>query len=159
MKKLGITLALLLGVLMNSLLMAKVLNEPTGNPVYERNKTNVMAFYDMMFNQSKPAQAMQLYGGAVYKQHNPEVPDGKEAFIRYFEQMAKDSPGKSVEFKRVFADGQFVILHSAHTFPGIFGGTWAAMDIFKMDDQGKVIEHWDVLQKVPSKAEHSNGMF
>jgi predicted SnoaL-like aldol condensation-catalyzing enzyme len=136
-----------------------VFSIPSGNPSLERNKANVMAFYDLMFNQSRPADAMRLYGGATYTQHNPEVPDGKEAFIAFFEKMAKESSGKSVEFKRVFAEGQFVTLHSAHYFPGMFGGTWAAMDIFRLDDQGKVVEHWDVLQKVPAKAAHNNGMF
>ncbi len=138
---------------------APVLRIASGNPLLERNKTNVLAFYDMMFNQLKPAEAMLLYGGATYTQHNPEVPDGKEAFITFFENMAKDSPGKSVEFKRVFAEGNFVTLHSAHHFPGLFGGTWAAIDIFRVDDQGKVVEHWDVLQKVPATAAHNNGMF
>jgi formylglycine-generating enzyme len=135
------------------------LNLPSGNPVYERNKANVLAFYDLMFNQSKPREAMQQFGGASYTQHNPEVPDGKDAFIAFFEKMAKDYPGKSVHFKRVFADGNFVVLHSEHRFPGLRGGSWAAMDIFRMDEQGKVVEHWDVLQKVPAKAAHGNGMF
>ena len=136
-----------------------LLNIPSNNATYERNKTNVLAFYDMMFNQSKPAQAMQKYGGATYTQHNPEVADGRDAFIAYFEQMAKDSPGKKVDFKRVFADGDYVILHSVHTFPGWRGGQWAAMDIFRLDAQGKLVEHWDTLQKVPRKSANANGMF
>ncbi len=136
-----------------------LLTIPSDNPVYERNKANVLAFYDMMFNQSKPALAMQQYGGATYTQHNPEVADGREAFIAYFERMAKDYPGKSVAFKRVFADGDYVILHSEHKLPGWRGGSWAAMDIFRLDDQGKIVEHWDALQKVPKKSAHSNGMF
>lgn len=136
-----------------------LLTIPSDNPVYERNKANVLAFYDMMFNQSKPALAMQQHGGATYTQHNPEVADGREAFIAYFERMAKDYPGKSVAFKRVFADGDYVILHSEHKLPGWRGGSWAAMDIFRLDDQGKIVEHWDALQKVPKKSAHSNGMF
>jgi predicted SnoaL-like aldol condensation-catalyzing enzyme len=136
-----------------------VFSIPSSDVALERNKANVMAFYDMMFNQSEPAEAMRLYGGVTYTQHNPEVLDGKEGFISFFEKMAKDSPGKSVEFKRVFAEGQFVTLHSAHYFPGLLGGTWAAIDIFRLDDQGKIVEHWDVLQKVPAKAVHGNGMF
>ena len=136
-----------------------LLNLPTGNPALERNKSNVLAFYDLMFNQSRPAQAVSLYVGATYIQHNPEVPDGKDAFIQFFEKMALDYPGKRVDFKRVFADGQYVILHSDHYFPGFGGGNWAAMDIFRLDDQGKILEHWDVLQKVPSRSAHSNGMF
>ena len=129
------------------------------DPRLERNKRTVLAFYDLMFNQSRPSEAIRLYSGATYTQHNPEVPDGKEAFIAFFEKMAKDFPGKSVEFKRVFAEGDFVTLHSEHKFPGWRGGSWAAMDIFRLDDQGKIVEHWDVLQKVPSQSAHSNGMF
>ena len=91
--------------------------------------------------------------------HQRVVADGREAFVAFFEQMAKDSPGKSVAFKRVFADGNYVVLHSEHTFPGWRGGNWAAMDIFRLDDQGKIVEHWDALQKVPKKSANTNGMF
>jgi predicted SnoaL-like aldol condensation-catalyzing enzyme len=129
------------------------------NSILERNKTNVLAFYDLMFNQSKPAQAMELYGAASYKQHNPEVPDGKEAFIAYFERLTKEHPKKSIAFKRVIAEGQFVVIHSEQNFPGWRGGQWAAIDIFRLETNGKIAEHWDVLQKVPSNAVHSNGMF
>jgi predicted SnoaL-like aldol condensation-catalyzing enzyme len=136
-----------------------VLNAPSGSPTLERNKANVLRFYDLMFNQSKPAEAMQRFGGAVYTQHNPEVPDGRDGFVGFFERMAREHPGKSVAFKRVFADGSYVILHSEHRFPGWRGGRWAAMDIFRLDDQGKIVEHWDVLQKVPSRSANDNGMF
>ncbi|MGH1359389.1 MAG: nuclear transport factor 2 family protein [Burkholderiaceae bacterium] len=132
---------------------------PATDPKLERNKKNVLAFYDLMFNQSKPAEAVRLYTGATYIQHNPEVADGKEAFIAFFEKMARDYPEKSVEFKRVFAEGNYVILHSDHRFPGWRGGSWAAMDIFRLDPDGKLLEHWDVLQKVPGKSANSNGMF
>ena len=138
---------------------AEVFSIPSGNAALERNKANVIAFYDMMFNQSKPADAMRLYGGASYKQHNPEVADGRDAFIAYFEQMAKDSPGKSVTFKRVLAEGDYVTLHSEHKFPGWRGGSWSAMDIFRLDSEGKVVEHWDALQKVPRTTANANGMF
>jgi predicted SnoaL-like aldol condensation-catalyzing enzyme len=138
---------------------ATVFSPPASDATLERNKAAVIDFYDLMFNRGKPAEAMRLYGGASYIQHNPEVPDGKEAFVAYFEKMAREHPGKSVVFKRVFAEGTFVVLHSEHKFPGWRGGSWAAMDIFRLDASGKIVEHWDAIQKVPSRSENTNGMF
>ena len=73
--------------------------------------SNAVRFYDLMFNACKPAEAIKAYVGAGYVQHNPHVGDGKEAFIAYFERMVKEYPGKRVDFKRAFAEGNYVILH------------------------------------------------
>ena len=123
----------------------------------EKNKKNAMAFYDLMFNQNKPEEGIEKYVGDEYIQHNPEVSDGKEPFIEYFKRMAKEYPGKRVHFKRAISEGNYVVLHCHQEWPG--DHEYAGIDIFRFDDNGKIVEHWDVLQVIPSESKNNNTMF
>ena len=122
----------------------------------EANKKAVVEFYDKAINQ-KDFDAASKYMGARYTQHNPNAADGPEGLKAFLQFLKEKFPASRSEIKRVFADGDYVILHvHAVREPGTRGS--AIVDIFKLEN-GKVVEHWDVVQPIPEKAANNNGMF
>jgi len=122
----------------------------------EANKRIVVDFYDKAINQ-KDFEAASKHLGARYTQHNPNAADGPEGLKAFLQFLKEKFPASRSEIKRVFADGDFVILHvHAVREPGGRGN--AIVDIFKLEN-GKVVEHWDVVQPIPEKAVNTNGMF
>jgi predicted SnoaL-like aldol condensation-catalyzing enzyme len=120
------------------------------------NKKHAIAFYRTAYL-GDPVKAVDLYVGAEYIQHNPLVGDGKAAFIEYFEDMAKTSPDKRIEFVRAVAEGDLVALHTHQTWPG--NEEYVTMDFFRFDENGKIVEHWDSIQKVPSDSKNGNSIY
>jgi predicted SnoaL-like aldol condensation-catalyzing enzyme len=120
------------------------------------NKSNAIAFYKMAYEEN-PRKAVELYVGSDYIQHNPLVGDGIEPFIEYFNRMKNDFPRKSIEFVRAIAEGDLVALHTHQIWPD--GEEYVTMDFFRFDDNGKIIEHWDSIQKIPKESANNNTMF
>lgn len=121
----------------------------------EKNKANAIAFYKMAY-EGNPEQAVKDYVGEEYIQHNPDVADGLQGFIDYFERMQREYPEKSIQFNRCIAEGDLVALHTLQTWPG--AEQYVTMDFFRFDENGKIVEHWDAIQKVPEQAANENGM-
>ena len=128
--------------------------------VLARNKRNVVEFYELAFNRSKPREAIEKYAGDTYKEHSPEVPDGKDGFVWHYEKLARDYPGKRLAIKRALAEGNHVIVHRWSKLPALLGDTeFMAIDIFRLDDSGRIVEHWDVEQRIPRSSTNRNSIF
>ncbi|MGQ0549608.1 MAG: nuclear transport factor 2 family protein [Armatimonadota bacterium] len=123
----------------------------------ESNKTVVSEFYNLAFNLKKPEEAVVKYMGSSYRQHNPAAGDGPEPFIAFVRGFAQAYPSFRFDLKRQVAEGDLVAVHS-HLIrqPGDRGT--AVMDIFRLED-GRIVEHWDVLQEVPESSANKNTMF
>lgn len=122
----------------------------------KENKQNAIAFYKNAYEGS-PTNAIEQYVGNEYIQHNPDVADGTQGFIDYFERMQEEYPDKSIEFVRCIAEGNLVALHTHQTWPG--NDEYITMDFFRFDDEGKIVEHWDSIQQIPENSAHNNKMY
>lgn len=120
-----------------------------------QNKENAVAFYKMAY-EGNPKKAVELYVGDEYIQHNPDVANGLQGFIDYFDRMQKEYPEKSIKFLRVIGEADLVALHTHQIWPG--NDQYVTMDFFRFDGAGKIVEHWDAIQQVPKEMAHGNGM-
>ena len=122
----------------------------------ETNKRVVADYYQTAFD-GDPEKAVADHFGPRYIQHNPEASDGPEAFIGFVKWLRGKHPRLRLEIKRIIAEGDMVVTHSHLVLePGQPGRALA--DFFRLEN-GKVVEHWDVIQEVPVKSANSNGMF
>ena len=127
-----------------------------GDDTREANKKTVVEFYEAAINR-KDFEAASKFFGPRYVQHNPNAPDGIEGFKAFLGFLREKFPQSRSEIKRVWAEGDYVIVHvHAVRTPGARGS--AIVDIFKLEN-GKIVEHWDVVQEIPEKAANNNGMF
>lgn len=122
----------------------------------EENKNNAIAFYKLAY-EGNPKKAVEDYIGDEYIQHNPDVADGPQGFIDYFERMQQEYPEKSIEFVRCIAEGDLVALHTHQTWPG--NNEYVTMDFLRFNDQGKIVEHWDSIQQIPKERANNNTMY
>jgi predicted SnoaL-like aldol condensation-catalyzing enzyme len=122
----------------------------------EINKQNVIEFYDKAINQ-EDFDAASKYLGSTYIQHNPTAEDGVEGLKKFIQFLQDNYPNAHSEIKRVFSDGDYVVLH-VHSIrePGTRGR--AIFDLFRLEN-GKIVEHWDTVQDIPEKSANQNGMF
>jgi predicted SnoaL-like aldol condensation-catalyzing enzyme len=127
-----------------------------GSAQDEANRSTVLAFYEKGLNQ-KDADAALAYVGDRYVQHNPNAADGPDGFRKFIGFLREKFPNSHSEIKRSFVDGDYVILHvHAVREPGTRGN--AIVDIFKLEN-GKIVEHWDVVQPIPDNPANGNTMF
>jgi predicted SnoaL-like aldol condensation-catalyzing enzyme len=122
----------------------------------EANKKIVLDFYNSALNGSNFESAAAHFG-AGYIQHNPMIQDGIEGFRSFVKDLKERFPKVRGDIKRIFAEGDFVILHvHAKREPEEAG--LAIVDIFRLE-AGKIVEHWDVRQPMPESSANRNGVF
>lgn len=120
-------------------------------------KSTVLEFFDLAFQQQKPGEAREKFMGATYTQHNPQVPDGPDTFVGAIGGMFEQFPNFTSDVKRVITEDDLVAIHhEVHMVPGDDGSS--VVDIFRVAD-GKVVEHWDIIQAIPAEAANDNTMF
>ena len=122
----------------------------------EANKRLVVAFYDAAINK-KDYDLAVTFLGPEYRQHNPTAGDGAAGLKAFVAFLKAKFPTQHGDIKQVIAEGDLVVLH-VHSTRGDGTPGRAIVDIFRVAN-GKVVEHWDVIQDIPEKSANNNGMF
>ncbi|ALH95148.1 ester cyclase [Acinetobacter equi] len=123
----------------------------------EQNRNIVLDFYQGVFQKHHVKAYADRYIGDQYIQHNPYVSDGKAPFVNYFTQYFKENPTAQNTIKRAITDGDLVVLH-VHSKQNEHDKGQAIVDIFRIEN-GKIVEHWDVIQNIPEQSANQNSMF
>ena len=122
----------------------------------ERNKQLVLAFYQRLIGEKDPVAARK-YMGDTYRQHNPTAADGHAGVAAWVRSFKQAFPNHRYEVKKVVAESDLVVLHlHGINGPSPFGES--VIDIFRVEN-GKVVEHWDVIQPIPETPDNANTMF
>lgn len=121
------------------------------------NRRIVEQFVDLFYRQHKVREAFETHVSADhYIQHNPGIADGREAAIVVLEPMFQ-APGFSAIVQRIIVEGDLAVVHlEVKPVPDHRGA--AVADFFRLEN-GKIVEHWDVLQLVPEQPVSLHPMF
>lgn len=122
----------------------------------QKNKETAIAFFNAVVVKKDFASAVK-YMGPWFTEHSPHGTDGVAGIKNLIEFLKNTYPNSRAEIKRAIADGDYVMLHVHSIFEPNTLGT-AVAEIFRFDN-GKVVEHWDVMQDVPAHSDNNNGMF
>ena len=133
------------------------MSESGHTPAEEAKIADVIAFYEAAIN-DKDIEAARAYIGDDYIQHNPVAADGISGLEGFVGFLASTAPESRSTIEAAYIDGDHVILHVHSNRPEGTPGR-AIVDIFRLDENGKVVEHWDVIQEIPETSANDNGMF
>jgi predicted SnoaL-like aldol condensation-catalyzing enzyme len=144
-----------------------------GTALLERNKANVVAYYTRAFNDKEPEDAVERYVGFdkpgqdldhsgephLYIQHNPLAASGAPAFINFVNTFTAAFPDLHIDIRRVVAECDLVVTHGLLTgaVPVFTALGSKVVDIFRLDEHGKIVEHWDVLSPITPLDQNQNG--
>lgn len=119
------------------------------------NRAIVTEFARLFYTQRDVAAAFEQFVVEDYLQHNPTIPDGRQPAVDMLVPKFT-TPGATFEIQRILVDGDLALIHVKASFPG--NPVAAVADIYRLEN-GKVVEHWDVLQRMPDEVANDHPMF